>query len=90
MYRRRRVFLQNCEHSERRNRDRAFARMPLPLRPRVAAARQGREAACLPEVQEPTLGHSKDWAQAVAVWNPVPSSGRRESEGSNECLIRSL
>src|SRR5262245_10561498 len=41
-------------------------------------------------MQEPAVGHAKDWPQTAGFNDQGPSSGRRESEGSNEWLIRSL
>ena len=84
------VTTNTLEHTRRRNRDSAAKRLSLPVRPRMAAPGQGREAARLPQLQEPAVGHAKDWQQTAGINDQGPSSGRSESEGGNECMIRSL
>ncbi len=54
---------ENLEHSERSDRDGAASGMSLSMRPRMASARQDREAARLSEMQESAMGRAEDRPQ---------------------------
>jgi hypothetical protein len=77
----------NLEHSERRNRDGVASGMSLSMRPRVASARQDREAARLPEMQESEMGRAEGRPQICTFDDSPIESGPREID---ECVIHSL